>query len=44
LDNREGAVIMTVDDISSSLYQIRLKRLKKAYSEKWRASPYQIVR
>jgi ribosomal-protein-alanine N-acetyltransferase len=43
-DNRENAVIMTVDDINSSLYQIRLKRLKKAYSEKWRASPYQIVR
>ncbi|MCJ7768984.1 MAG: hypothetical protein MUO92_00695 [Dehalococcoidales bacterium] len=43
LDNRESAVIMTVDDINPSLYQIRLKRLKKAYSEKWGASPYQIV-
>ena len=43
-DNREDAVIMTVDDINSSLYQIRLKRLKKDYSEKWGASPYQIVR
>ena len=43
-DNKDDAVIMTVDDINSSLYQIRLKRLKKAYSEKWGASPYQIVR
>ncbi|MFC1874730.1 hypothetical protein ACFLY3_01035 [Chloroflexota bacterium] len=42
-DNREDAVIMTVDDINSFLYHIRLKRLKKAYSKKWRALPYQIV-
>jgi len=41
-DNREDAVLMTVDDINSSLYQIRLKRLKKAYSEKWGASPIRL--
>lgn len=42
-DNREDAVIMTVDNINSSSYQIKLRQLKKAYSEKWGAPLYQVV-
>jgi ribosomal-protein-alanine N-acetyltransferase len=39
-DNKEDAIIMTVDDIGSSLYRAKLKRMKKAYSRKWGISLY----
>ena len=42
-DNREDAVIMTVDDISSPLYHLKLNELKKEHSDRWGASLYQIV-
>ncbi len=34
-DNREDAVIMTVEDIDSASFQEKLKELKKAHSRKW---------
>jgi ribosomal-protein-alanine N-acetyltransferase len=36
-DNREDAVIMTVDDIASPSYQSQLKQLEKDYKVKWGA-------
>lgn len=36
-DNREDAVIMTVDDIASPGYRRRLKQLERAYNAKWGA-------
>lgn len=42
-DNREDAVIMTVDNINSALFRACLGRLKKAHSEKWGTSLCQIV-
>lgn len=36
--NREDAVIMTIDDIGSSSYRLRLKEMKKAYSRRWGSS------
>jgi ribosomal-protein-alanine N-acetyltransferase len=34
-DNREDAVIMTTDTITSVPYQSKLKRLKQEYTKKW---------
>jgi len=42
-DNREDAVIMTVDNINSTLFRQYLGRLKKAHSERWGAPLYQIA-
>ena len=36
-DDREDAVIMTLDNISSSDYLHRLKKLERDYNTKWRA-------
>jgi len=43
-DNREDAVIMTVDDINSAPFREYLERLKKAHTERWGAPLYQTAR
>ena len=35
LDNREDAVIMTLDEMASPAYQQSFRRLKQAYVERW---------
>jgi len=42
-DNREDAVIMTVEEIYSASFQERLNILKQAHSKKWGIALYQIV-
>ena len=42
-DDREDAVIMTVEGFSSSLFQERLNLLQQAHSKKWGIAPYQVV-
>ena len=37
LDNREDAVIMTLDDMTTKDYQAVLQKLKKSYAERWGA-------
>jgi ribosomal-protein-alanine N-acetyltransferase len=39
LDNREDAVIMTLDDMASRAYQEVLRKMKKAYMERWGVTP-----
>lgn len=34
-DNREDAIIMTVDDIGSPLYRVKVNKLKKEHSDRW---------
>ena len=41
-DNREDAVIMTTDTITSALFQSRLQRLKQAHAERWGSTQCQI--
>ena len=42
-DNKEDAVLMTTESISSASFQPRLNRLKKAHSRKWGIDLYQVV-
>ena len=42
-DNREDAVVMTVEDIGSAAFQENLNRLKQAHSRKWSIALYQIA-
>lgn len=44
LDNREDAVVMTLDDVTSVHFQTRLEELREAHSRKWGFTSYQIVR
>ena len=39
LDNREDAVIMTLDDMSSVAYQQVLRKLKLDYADRWGVTP-----
>ncbi len=41
-DDKEDAVIMTVENIGSASFQERLNHLKQAHSQKWGAALYQI--
>jgi len=34
-DNREDAVIMTTDTLTSALFQAQFQRLKRAHAERW---------
>lgn len=43
-DNKENAVLMSVEDITSSSFQANLQRLKQAHSRKWGIDFYQIAR
>jgi len=43
-DDREDAVIMTVEDVDSASFQACLNQLKKAHSRKWGLALYQIAR
>lgn len=44
LDNREDAVIMSLENLTSSSFQAHLGRLKKAHSRKWGIPLSQIAR
>jgi len=44
IDNKEDAVIMTTESITSAPFQAHLQRLKKAHSRKWGIALYQIIR
>jgi len=35
IDNREDAVLMTTEDVTSDLFQARFKQLKQIYFERW---------
>jgi len=43
-DNKEDAVLMSTEDITSAPFQARLQQLKQAHSRKWGIALYQIVR
>lgn len=43
-DNKEDAVLMSVENITSASFQSRLNQLKKAHSQKWGIALYQVVR
>ena len=43
-DNREDAVLMSVEDITSASFQAHLQQLKQSHSRKWGIALYQIVR
>jgi len=43
-DNKEDALVMTVDDITGVAFQKRLHQLEKAHSQKWGIALYHIVR
>lgn len=44
IDNKEDAVIMSTENITSAPFQARLQRLKQAHSRKWGIALYQIAR
>ena len=43
-DNREDAVLMSIENITSAPFQTQLNRLKQAHSKKWGVPLYQIAR
>ncbi len=43
-DNREDALLMTTDDITTDLYQETLQRLKRLHAQKWGVPLYRIAR
>jgi len=44
IDNKEDAVIMSAENITSAPFQANLQRLKQAHSRKWGIALYQIAR
>ena len=44
IDNKEDAVLMTTENITSASLQAHLQQLKQAYSRKWGIALYQIAR
>lgn len=44
IDDKEDAMLMTVEGISSATYKSRLNELKRAYSRKWGRELYGIAR
>ena len=44
IDNKEDAVLMSTENITSASFQSRLNQLKKAHSQKWGIALYQVVR
>jgi len=42
-DNKEDAILMTADNITSASFQARLQQLKKSHSKRWRVASYQIT-
>jgi ribosomal-protein-alanine N-acetyltransferase len=44
IDNKEDAVIMSTENITSVPFQAHLQRLKQAHSRKWGIALYQIAR
>ncbi|MFC1984212.1 ribosomal protein S18-alanine N-acetyltransferase [Chloroflexota bacterium] len=44
IEDREDAVIMSTENITSASFQARLQRLKQAHSGKWGIALYQIAR
>ena len=43
-DNREDAVLMSTDNITSASFQAHLQRLKQGHSRRWGIALYQIAR
>ena len=44
VDNKEDAVLMSAENITSASFQVHLQRLKQAHSRKWGIALYQIAR
>ncbi|MFB0558976.1 MAG: ribosomal protein S18-alanine N-acetyltransferase [Dehalococcoidales bacterium] len=44
LDNREDAVLMSIENITSASFQAHLRQLKQTHSRKWGIPLYQIAR
>ncbi|MBA7716733.1 hypothetical protein ES703_125809 [subsurface metagenome] len=43
-DNKEDAVLMTIENTTSASFQSRLNQLKKAHSQRWGIAPCQVAR
>ena len=43
-DNKEDAVLMTIENTTSASFQSRLNQLKKAHSQRWGIALYQVAR
>ena len=44
MDNKEDAVLMSLENITSASFQVKLNRLKQAHSKRWGIPLYQISR
>ncbi len=44
IDNKEDAILMSTEDITSTSFQTQLQQLKEAHSQKWGIPLYQITR
>ena len=44
MDNREDAVLMSTENITSASFQAHLNRLKQAHSKRWGIALYQVAR
>ena len=42
--DKEDAILMSIENITSASYQSRLSQLKKAHSQKWGVAVYQVAR
>lgn len=43
-DNKEDAVLMSVENITSASFQAQLKQLKQAHSKRWGIAHYEVAR
>jgi len=44
IDNKEDAILMSTEDITSASFQTQLQQLKEAHSKKWGIPLYQVTR
>lgn len=44
VDNKEDAILMSTEDITSASFQAHLQQLKQSHSKKWGIPSYEIVR
>jgi ribosomal-protein-alanine N-acetyltransferase len=42
-DNREDAILMSTEEITSASFQARFQKLKQAHSRKWETAHYQVA-
>lgn len=43
-DNKEDALLMSTEDITTASFQVHFQQLKQAHSKRWETAHYQVVR